>query len=253
MNWITHHSVRRLWGPLGFVALWLLLGVLNAVNPLFLPTLPDVASALWQMLSNGTIITDFISTTSRTFLGFLFAVALGVPTGLLLGSNPRISDVVSVLVDFFRSIPGTALFPLFLLFFGIGDMAKIANAVFACTLIILVNTMYGVRNVNVTRLHAARTMQASRWTIYFRVVLPSALPEIAGGLRIAVSIALIVIVVTEMFVGTASGLGKRIFHAHQLFQIPEMYAAILITGLLGYGLNLGLHLLEQRLIHWGGK
>jgi NitT/TauT family transport system permease protein len=96
-------------------------------------------------------------------------------------------------------------------------------------------------------------MGASPARVFFRVVMPSALPEIAGGLRIAISIALVVIVVTEMFIGTASGLGKRIFQTYQLFQIPEMFAAILLTGLFGYALNLLLLILERRLIHWGGR
>jgi len=246
-------SLDWIWGPLAVLVLWFAAGWLKLLNPLFVPPLPEVCSSMFRMIVGGALLADLANTAWRTFLGFSLATLIGVPLGLLLGSKQKLYEASSVLVDFFRSVPGTALFPLFLLFFGIGDNAKIANAVFACALIILVNTIYGVRNANKTRILAARTMGAGPARVFFRVVLPNALPEIVGGLRIAVSIALIVIVVTEMFVGTASGLGKRIFHAHQLFQIPEMYAAILVTGLFGYGLNLLLLVLERRLIHWAGR
>ena len=235
------------------VVAWLVAGWLKLINPLFIPSLPEVFASLRRMIASGILLNDLANTAWRTFVGFIISAVVGIPLGLLLGSNENIRRATSVLVDFFRSVPGTALFPLFLLFFGIGDRAKIANAVFACTLIVLINAMYGVRNVNQTRINAAKTMGASSIRIYYRIVLPSALPEIAGGLRIAVSIALIVIVVTEMFIGTSNGLGKRIFNAYQLFQVPDMFAAILITGLFGYLLNLLLAALEQRLIHWGGK
>jgi NitT/TauT family transport system permease protein len=240
-------------GPLCIITLWLAAGRLGLINPLFVPPLPAVLLSLERLLVDGSLLTDLAYTAYRTFLGFTLAAFIGIPLGLLLGSRPGLWRATSVLVDFFRSVPGTALFPLFLLLFGIGDAAKIANAVFAAALLILVNAMYGVRNANTARILAAQTMGASRTRTYFRVVLPSALPEIAGGLRIAISITLIVIVVTEMFIGTAAGLGKRIFSSYQLFQIPDMYAAILLTGLFGYALNLALVVLERRVIHWGGK
>jgi ABC-type nitrate/sulfonate/bicarbonate transport system permease component len=247
------HKARWAFGPSIIVAIWLIAGWLRLLNPLFIPSLPDVLLSLWNMTVSGDLLVDLASTAWRTLIGFILAAMIGIPLGLILGSKESIRQASSVVVDFFRSVPGTALFPLFLLFFGIGDRAKIANAVFACALLILVNAMYGVRNANKTRILAAQTMGASPTRIYFRVVLPSALPEIVGGLRIAISIALIVIVVTEMFVGTASGLGRRIFRAHDLFQIPEMYAAILLTGLFGYALNLLLIVVERRLVFWGGK
>lgn len=250
---ILLNKLTWLIGPAALILVWLLAGWLNLINPLFIPTLPKVLSSLGEMIVSRILLTDLVNTAWRTLVGFLIAALIGIPIGLILGSSKKIYEASSVLVDFFRSVPGTALFPLFLLFFGIGDEAKIANAVFACALIIIVNAMYGVKNTNRTRVLAAQTMRASPSRIFLRVVLPNALPEIAGGLRIAVSIALVVIVVTEMFVGTASGLGKRIFQTYQLFQIPEMFAAILLTGLFGYGLNLLLVTIERRVIHWGGK
>lgn len=250
---ISHNRILWVLGPLLLVLIWLIAGWLKWLNPLFIPSLPEVLSSLKELIMNGVLLTDLLSTAWRTLAGFTISAMLGIPLGLLIGSNEWLRSSISVLIDFFRSVPGTALFPLFLLFFGIDDRAKIANAVFACTLIILISAIYGVRNANRTRISSARTMGASSPRVYFSVTLPSALPEIVGGLRISISIALVVIVVTEMFIGTSTGLGKRIFHTYQLFQIPEMYAAILITGLFGYFINLLLAVLEKKFIHWAGK
>ena len=244
---------RILLGPCAFLLLWMIAHFTGLVKPLFLPSPLDVFDKLIDLVKTGVILRDLGATTYRTFIGFAIGVLIGIPLGLLLGSYQTIYEYSEVLVDFFRSIPGTALFPIFMLFFGIGDGAKIGNAVFASALIILVNAMYGVRNANMTRREAAKVMGASRSRIFVCVTLPSALPEITGGLRIAISISLIVIVVTEMFVGTEYGLGKRIYHAHNMFQISDMYAAILVTGVLGYSLNIGLKYMENRLVHWRGK
>jgi len=233
--------------------MWLVMDLLQVVSPIFVPSPIDVFWKGVELISGGVLAKDLLMTIERTLVSFILAVLIGVPLGILLGSSNRLFEACSVLIDFFRSIPGTALFPLFLLFLGVGDAAKIGNAVFASSLIILVNSMYGVKNANKLRIEAAKVMRASRKTIFWKVILPDALPEIAGGLRIAVSICLIVIVVTEMFIGTLFGLGKRIMHSHELFRIPEMYAAILLTGFLGYLLNQLLLILERRYIHWAGR
>lgn len=243
---------RVISGPLIFLLLWIIAHYTGLVKPIFLPSPQDVLIKIIELFKTGILLKDLVDTIYRTFIGFALGALIGIPLGLILGAYQTIYESTEVLVDFFRSIPGTALFPLFMLFFGIGDGAKIGNAVFACSLIILVNAMYGVRNANITRQEAAKAMGASRTKIFFQVTLPSALPEITGGLRIAVSISLIVIVVTEMFVGTEFGLGKRIYHEHNMFHIPQMYAAIIVTGLLGYALNIGLQYFEQKIVHWRG-
>ena len=251
---VNHENFSQfVFGPIGFIVVWLLAGWLGVINPLFVPTLPAVLNAAAQSISDLSLIAHLGATSLRVVLGFGIAVVIGVPLGLILGASRRLYHVMSVIIDFLRSVPGTALFPLFLLLFGVGDQAKIANAVFACVLIIIVNVVYGVMSINENRVLAARTMGASRAMIYRDVILPGALPAIVGGLRIALSIALVVIVVTEMFIGTSVGLGRLIFHSYELFQIPEMYVGIISAGIFGYLLNRIIVYVEERVIHWTGK
>ncbi|MFX1325767.1 MAG: ABC transporter permease [Promethearchaeota archaeon] len=248
-------KIRFKWiiGPIVLLIIWNLASYFKVINPIFMPSPISVLKKGLNLTSQGILLKDLFLTTKRIFISFFLSVVIGIPLGLVLGSFDKIYETCSVLIDFFRSIPGTALFPLFLLFFGLGDGAKIGNAVFASSLIILINSMYGVKNANKIRSEVAKVMRANRRTIFWKITLPDALPEIIGGLRIAVSICLIVIVVTEMFIGTKFGLGKRIMHAHEMFRISEMYVMIIITGILGYFLNQFLLFLEKRYIYWAGR
>lgn len=170
-----------------------------------------------------------------------------------MGYSDKVYGALEFLVDFFRSIPALALFPLFLLFLGIGDSAKIGVVVFACFFVVLINAMYGVKNANKTRIMASKTMGANNFDIFRKIIFWDALPDIVTGLRISLSMSLLVVIVTEMFLGTEVGLGHRIYDAHLIYRIPEMYASIIIVGLLGYFLNKIFVWVERRSIHWAGK
>ncbi len=205
------------------------------------------------MLLSGEIWPDIAATLCRTLLGFTLAASLAIPLGLLLGLSVRVYRALEVVVDFFRSLPSTALFPLFLLFFGIGNLAKVAVAVFVCFWIILVSAADGVIHASKTRYRVAKILGARGWQIALRVTLWEALPHIATGLRVAFPIALIVILVTEMFIGTQGGLGQRIYDAYLTYRVAELYATLIIVGLLGYTLNKLFMLLERKFIHWTGR
>jgi sulfonate transport system permease protein len=171
----------------------------------------------------------------------------------VLGSSERLYRSLEFVIDFFRSTPASAMFPLFLVLFGVGDETKIAVAAFGAILVILFNVAYGVMNARKTRLLAAKVMGASRWRVLFDVMLLESLPQTFVGLRNGVSLALVIIVVAEMFIGSQDGLGHSVFEAQQLFDMPRMYAAIFAAGALGYGLNLLFLLIERRFVHWSGK
>lgn len=238
---------------MSIVALWSILYVAGTINKLILPSPLGVSKEVVDLFVNGSIWPDLGATVLRMLIGFLLAVVFGIPVGLLLGYFSRLYSSFHFVIDFFRSVPGTALFPLFVLAFGIGDRSKVANVVFAAGLIIVVNVIYGVKNSNPRRILAARVMKARPAQIFRRVVLPEALPEIVGGIRIALSISLIIVIVTEMFFGTNVGLGRRIFMAQEFFRTEEMYAVILITGFLGFAMNRLFEALERRKVHWAGK
>jgi NitT/TauT family transport system permease protein len=145
------------------------------------------------------------------------------------------------------------MFPLFLLIFGLGDFAKIAVAGFAAFLIVFFNTAYGVMNARQTRLLAARVMGASKMRIFRDVLFFETLPQTFIGLRTAVSLALVVIIVAEMFIGSDNGLGHRIINMQMVFDLKQMYATIIMSGVLGYGLNALFLAIEKHFVHWAGR
>ena len=178
---------------------------------------------------------------------------IGVPLGILLGSNEKIYESIEFAIDFFRSTPASAMFPLFLVLFGVGEATKIAVAAFGAALAILFNVAYGVMSVRKQRQLAAKVMGAPRWRVLTDVILLESMPQVFVGLRSGVSIALVIVIVAEMFIGSTDGLGQRIMNAQTIFDMPDMYASIFAAGLLGYAMNLAFLMAERRFVHWGGK
>jgi sulfonate transport system permease protein len=240
-------------GVAGLLALWSIASYWQWVDPVLLPSPLSTFTSLWQGLDGGPLGFDFVKTVYRTAAATALAAVIGIPLGILLGSSEPLYRSLEFVIDFFRSTPASAMFPLFLVLFGVGDETKIAVAAFGAILVILFNVAYGVMNARKTRLLAAKVMGASRLRVLFDVMLLESLPQTFIGLRNGVSLALVIIVVAEMFIGSQDGLGHSVFEAQQLFDMPRMYAAIFAAGALGYGLNLLFLLIERRFVHWSGK
>jgi NitT/TauT family transport system permease protein len=199
------------------------------------------------------MLNDIGHTLYRVLVGFAVAAIIGVPLGLLMGYSSKIYNALEFTVEFFRGIPTTALFPLFLLVFGIGDQAKFAVTAWGAGLVILINSMYGVHLGKELRVRVAKTMKVKGFELFRKVIFPEALPQIFSGFRVAISLSLIIVIVTEMFIGTEAGLGKRIIDAQLVYQTADMYAAILMTGVIGFVLNKIMMFIENRVVHWKGK
>jgi NitT/TauT family transport system permease protein len=240
-------------GVVGLIVLWYLAVWYQVVDPVLLPSPTDTFRALWRGMAGGRLGFDFMRTVERTILATLIAAAIAIPLGIFLGASEKIYRSVEFVVDFFRSTPASAMFPLFLVLFGVGDKTKISVAAFGAALVILFNVAYGVMNARKTRILAAKVMGASRLRVLADVILLESLPQTFVGLRNGVSLALVIVVVAEMFIGSTDGLGQRVFEAQQLFAMPDMYAAIFAAGALGYGLNLMFLIIERRFVHWSGR
>src|SRR5467141_3303804 len=240
-------------GVIGLIVLWYLAVWYQVVDPVLLPSPTDTFRALWTGMNGGRLGFDFMRTLERTIYSTVIAAVIAIPLGILLGSSEKVYRSVEFLIDFFRSTPASAMFPLFLVLFGVGDKTKISVAAFGAVLVILFNVAYGVMNARKTRLLAAKVMGASRLRVLFDVMLFESLPQTFVGLRNGVSLALVIIVVAEMFIGSQDGLGHSVFEAQQMFEMPRMYAAIFAAGALGYGLNLIFLTIERRFVHWSGK
>jgi NitT/TauT family transport system permease protein len=240
-------------GVLGLIFVWYIAYWARIVDPVLLPSPDATFAALWKGMAGGRLLYDFTQTTIRTFTAIAVAGVIAIPLGIVLGSSERLYRSIEFVIDFFRSTPASAMFPLFLVIFGVGNATKIYVASFGAALVILFNVAYGVMNARKTRILAARVMGASRWQVMKDVVLMESLPQTFVGLRNGVSLALVIVVVAEMFIGSVDGLGYRVFEAQQLFDMPDMYAAIFAAGALGYGLNILFLLIEKRFVHWSGR
>ena len=250
--------MKRSWmnpliGIAAMLTLWWAGASAGLVNPILLPSPAAAARALYAGLADGELGHDIAVTFGRTLVAFVIAAAIAIPLGIALGADAEVYRSMEFVVDFFRSTPVSAMFPLFLVLFGVGDRTKIAIAVFGASLVILFNVAYGVMNSRRTRVLAARIMGASRlrtlWDVYFW----ESLPQTFVGLRNGISIALVVIIVAEMFIGSNDGLGYLLVQSQMTFDMPTLYASIFCAGALGYGLNWLFLALERRYVHWGGK
>jgi len=246
-------SLNFLVSILGFLLFWEILFQSKLVDPVLLPSPVQVIQALIKGFSNGDLQTDFLITVRRTIISFLLATIIAVPIGVFFGSSEIIYQRVEFLIDFFRSTPASALFPLFLVIFGTGEKTKIAVATFGAALAILFNVAYGVMNARKLRQLAAKVMGAPPIYILKDVTFLESMPQTFIGMRSGISIALVIVIVAEMFIGSSNGLGQKIINSQMVFDMPEMYAAIFAAGTLGYFLNLIFLLIEKKYIHWGGK
>ena len=240
-------------GVVGLLLIWALTVWTRLVDPVLLPSPAATFRAMWTGMTSGKLGLDVVQTVERTIAANAIAAVIAIPLGILLGSSEKLYRSVEFVIDFFRSTPASAMFPLFLVLFGVGDRTKISVAAFGAALVILFNVAYGVMNARKTRILAAKVMGASPLRVLTDVTLLESLPQTFVGMRNGVSLALVIIVVAEMFIGSTDGLGQRVFEAQQLFEMPDMYAAIFAAGALGYGLNLMFLLVERRFVHWSGK
>ncbi|HUC49894.1 MAG TPA: ABC transporter permease [Xanthobacteraceae bacterium] len=253
MNTDRFKPLLPLFGVVGLLAIWSFVTWQRWVDPVLLPSPVSTFDALWKGMNGGALGFDFVKTVYRTAASTAIAAVIAIPLGIILGSSEQLYRSLEFVIDFFRSTPASAMFPLFLVLFGVGDETKISVAAFGAILVILFNVAYGVMNARKTRLLAAKVMGASRLRVLFDVMLLESLPQTFVGLRNGVSLALVIIVVAEMFIGSQDGLGHSVFEAQQLFDMPRMYAAIFAAGALGYGLNLFFLVIERQFVHWSGK
>lgn len=245
--------LQPLVGAVALILVWWLAAAADLVSDKLLPGPWATFGSLWDSTVSGAMLKDAAATLKLTISACAIAALLGIPIGIMLGSSERLYRSVEFVIDFFRSTPATAMFPLFLLIFGIDDSSKISVAAFAAWLVLVFNVAYGVINSHRTRILAAKVMGASRWRIFRDVMFFESLTQTFVGLRMAVSIGLVVIIVAEMFIGSIDGMGHRIIDAQQVYDLEDMYASILVTGVIGYGLNLCFLGLERWLVHWAGR
>jgi sulfonate transport system permease protein len=236
-------------GWLGLLGVWALITTTGFVDPLFLSSPSQTLDALIKGFGSGELLYGLGATLLRSLAGFLIAVLLGIPFGLLLGGVARADQMVGNLIDGLRSMPATALFPAFLLLFGIGDKAKIAVVTFVCVWGMVIFTASGAKNSGTTRRFLLRLHKVSLRQRFIDGLLLPAIPSVVGGMRATLSLALVITIGIEMIIGTRVGLGQTIYVAQVTYQIPLMYAAILVAAAAGIAMNI-LFRVGAKLVHW---
>lgn len=202
-----------------------------------------------SLLLSDTVFDYVLPSLGRIFGSWSIAVVLGVTLGTALGRSRTAMDYVGPLLAFMRAVPPPALIPVFMVLFGIDNTMKIVTIVFGAIWPIILNTVDGVRSVGPLQQETARSFRTPRRYWVSMVVLPAAMPKIFAGLRLSLSLALILMVIAEM-VGTVNGIGYELLFAQKSFEFTTMWSWIVLLGVLGYGLNALLLAVERRVLAW---
>jgi ABC-type nitrate/sulfonate/bicarbonate transport system permease component len=219
-----------------------------STSPYF-PPLADVLQAFRSTWLFSHVPTDVVPSLARMAAGYSISVVAGISLGMLLGMAPLAARALGPPLELVRAVPPPALIPVAILVFGIQNEMKVFVIVVGCIWPILLNTIDGVRGVEPTLLDVARSYGLTRAQRWGRIVLPAALPQVFSGLRSGLSIALILMVISEM-VASTNGIGYFVLDAQRTFAIAGMWSGIILLGLLGYTLNGILVLVERRVLRW---
>jgi NitT/TauT family transport system permease protein len=221
----------------------------GAFSPLVVPSIARIGRELWWLLVRPESLADAWFSLQRAIVGFTLAAAVGVALGVLMGRSSSAAACLGPIFSGTYPIPKIALFPVFIYLFGIGSLSKVALIFLECLYPIVVTTHAGSRAVNRVLLWSAANMGASRARILWRVVVPAAAPFIFAGFRIALPIAMIVVIITEM-ISSADGLGYLAMYSLASFKTDRMLAVVVMIALIGVALDWLVTLLRDRLVFW---
>lgn len=239
---------------LGLLVLWEIgaLLVTSAYGPPLIPRVEVVAMELYGMLvTEGTAYSDIFATLFRVFVGFTAALVVGIPIGLWMGTSERVEFVLDPLISTFYPIPRIAFYPLLLTVLGLGHAPKLVIIFLESLIPILLGSYYGVQSVGKLHIWSGKNFGASRIQIFRDIVFPASLPYIFSGVRMAMPIALIVTVVTEL-VASSEGIGFIIIRAQGSFEYETVFAGVVLISLLGIFFDQVLARLRERLLFWAG-
>lgn len=234
---------------LSVVFLWQLLPSYGFVDTFLLPPFITVLEETWQLFLTGEMFEHLAASLTRSCIGFTIAIGFSIPMGFLMGWFKRCEHIADPLLQAGRNTSTLALYPVFMLIFGIGEVAKVAIIVWGTIWPTLLNTISGVKNVDPHLVKQARSMGISKFAFFLKVVFPAALPPIVTGLRLSASTALLILVAAEM-IGANKGLGFMIFYYQAKYAIPLMFGGILVIAVLGSIVNYLLVRLEKRVTFW---
>jgi len=233
--------------PVALLVVW---GVWSAqAQTFYFPPLTDILEQFRDTWLFERVGSDVLPSLARLGAGYALAVLVGVLAGIPLGLSRTARRAASPLVEFLRAIPPPALLPPAIVLIGIGDTMKVLIIAFVCVWPVLLNTIDGITGIDPTLNDTARVYGVRGAGRLRRIVLPAASPQIFAGMRTSLSLAVILMVISEM-VASTNGIGYFVLESQRTFAIPEMWSGIILLGILGYVLNLGFVLVERKLLRW---
>jgi NitT/TauT family transport system permease protein len=246
--WRRYRPLRII-SPIAFLLLWEGVVRFGEVNQLLVPAPASVLRTMVELTVNGQLPWAIVVSLQRVLQGFIYGSLVGIVLGLLVGWFRAVEDTVDPLVGALYPIPKSALFPLFILWFGLGETSKVMTIMIGVVFLVLINTVTGVKAIDPVLLKAARDLGANQRQIFAKVVIPGALPNIFTGLRLGAGMALILVFITEIE-ATKAGLGFLLWESYQLLLVKQVFSCTIAFGILGILSSWILQWLERVLCPW---
>jgi NitT/TauT family transport system permease protein len=228
---------------------WQLAAQFGLIDVRFFPAPSSIFAKLFELTVSGELMVHLIASSQRLALGILVGGIPALFLGLAMGLSRRLRAVINPLIAATYPIPKSAILPLLLLIFGLGEASKVAMVALGMFYPVLINTVAGVATIDRIYLDVGHNYGANRWQIFRTVALPGALPSIMAGIKLGVGMGLILIAIAEM-IGAKTGIGYMIWNAWQILTVDTMYVGLLVIALLGFVFSVALDALEKRLVPW---
>jgi NitT/TauT family transport system permease protein len=240
---------QRLFAVVLFLIIWEVASNTGLANPFFVPSASTTFIRLGELLSSGILLNQVYISLQRSSVGFVVAIITGIPLGFMIGWFGIFEKYMDPLFQSFRQVPILALFPVFILLFGIGEISKIAIIALSSFWPIFMNTASGVKTVDPMFIKLARSLCISHSNMLKKIILPATIPSIFTGIRLSGTVSMLMLVIAEML-GGESGIGFFVFNAQQRHAYRDFFAGILAISIIGIVVNYGLILIQMRMTSW---
>ena len=231
------------------VAAWYGIAYSGLVNPALIPTPHAVAAKAWELATRARLPIDILMSTQRVAIGVALGIALAVPVGFVLGWYRDVRRFMDPLLNFFRALPPIALIPLVIVYFGIGEPAKVVILFYASFFAGVIVMYEGIAQISPIYVRVARTLGATDGEIFRRVIVPLTVPHMLTALRVALGVAWATLVASEL-IAAQQGLGALIQNASSFFQLDIIYVGIICIGLIALAMDLTIRAITRRLVAW---
>jgi ABC-type nitrate/sulfonate/bicarbonate transport system permease component len=235
--------------PIGLLIILEIIGRSGLIDPFFFPAPSKMLGSLWEMCISGEIFPHIGISVVRAVCGYLIAAVLGLAIGVLVAWSRAFEIIFDPLIELIRPISTFALVPIMFVWFGIGNGSKTAIIVKACFFPIVLNTIAGIKGVDLRLIQAARSLGAKGKQIWTMVLIPSALPMIITGMRVSTAMSMLAIVGVEMLAAD-SGIGFLVIDAQRVFATDRMFAGIIVISLMGFGLDRIARWVQKKVLSW---